>query len=355
MHAYTVKARFACLRDLITLSYLFSTQSTKDTHGEEKMQTESQDEEEVRRIQMSPPCMVRNIVQDNDTDMEKLSKFLRATEDERIAPSEDINFKFPFNTTLTTKFEFLHSSVFIQFLQEEYGEKYEYTTVDNHRCIVSQPQRGYKRAFACLVGRNEVSKKINRARIVVIEGEDESENVRKVILDHETEETFASDNSKIHDNKKEETVEPVVKSEKQVDDTEKTCARALPAPIVPSTLLSLDEWQVIRRMREKGMLQFCSFISLNQHACMCASCMEMYITSLNLACTYCKMCSPVWRCKKLYGDVSHHLIKHALIAKCIHFQNVLSLMTRMKSELRAEVHHRKYPTQMCLSNLQYKK
>ena len=68
---------------------------------------------------------------------------LRATEDGKIAPNQDIDFEFPWQTVRVKDMEFVHAANFMHLMSREYGPLYKYKVLNVYCVQVSQTESNF--------------------------------------------------------------------------------------------------------------------------------------------------------------------------------------------------------------------
>ena len=84
---------------------------------------------------------------------------LRATEDGKIAPNQDIDFEFPWQTVRVKDMEFVHAENFMHLKSREYGPTYNYKVLNLYCVQVSQRESNFSDMLALKVRRNVTSGK----------------------------------------------------------------------------------------------------------------------------------------------------------------------------------------------------
>ena len=93
---------------------------------------------------------------------------LRATEDGKIAPNQDIDFEFLWQTVRVKDMEFVHAENFMHLMSREYGPSYKYKVLNVYCVQVSHTESNFCERLALKVKRNVTTGKINRCQIVSI-------------------------------------------------------------------------------------------------------------------------------------------------------------------------------------------
>ena len=76
---------------------------------------------------------------------------LRATEDGKIAPNQDIDFEFPWQTVRVKDMEFVHAENFMHLMSREYGPSYKYKVLNVYCVQVSQTESNFSEMLALKV------------------------------------------------------------------------------------------------------------------------------------------------------------------------------------------------------------
>ena len=77
---------------------------------------------------------------------------LRATEDGKIAPNQDIDFEFPWQTVQVKDMKFVHAENFMHLMSREYGPSYKYKVLNVYCVQVSQIESNFSDILALKSG-----------------------------------------------------------------------------------------------------------------------------------------------------------------------------------------------------------
>ena len=168
---------------------------------------------------------------------------LRATEDGKIAPNQDIDFDFPWQTVWVKDMEFVHAENFMHLMSREYGPSYKYKVLNVYCVQVSHKESKFSETLSLKVKRNVTMGKINRCQIVSI----------KCIEKNKDDTVREGQNANVGDGRT-----SIVKIEK-IDEGEGADGQS-GKPMVAHVArhpVTQEEWSVIQKLRAQGKNNFC--------------------------------------------------------------------------------------------------
>ena len=163
---------------------------------------------------------------------------LRATEDGKIAPNQDIDFDFPWQTVRVKDMEFVHAESFMHLMSREYGHSYKYKVLNVYCVQVSHTETKFSETLALKVKRNVTTGKINMCQIVSIK-----------CIENKTDETVRDrQNASVGDGRM-----SIVKIEKINEGAGADGQSGKPMVAhVARHPVTQEEWSVIQKLRAQG-------------------------------------------------------------------------------------------------------
>ena len=217
---------------------MVSNTETEESHGDNEGNTNNETDNGLVKMQIREESNDK-VLWCDDYDITLLVySLLRATDDGKIAPNQDIDFDFPWQTVRVRDMEFVHAENFMHLMSREYGPSYKYKVLNVNCVQVSHTESKFSETLALKVKRNVTTGKINRCQIVSI----------KCIEKNKDDTVREAQNANVGDGRT-----SIVKIEK-IDEGEGADGQSGKPMLshVDRCPMIQEEWSVIQKLRAQG-------------------------------------------------------------------------------------------------------
>ena len=215
----------------------------EESHGDNEGNKNNTSDNGLVKMQSQEESTEQVLWRDDYNITLRVYSLLRATEDGKIAPNQDIDFDFPWQTVRVKDMEFVHAENFMHLMSREYGHCYKYKVLNVYCVQVSHKESKFSETLALKVKRNVSTGKINRCQIVSI----------KCIEKNKDDTVKEGQSGNVGDGRK-----SIVKIEK-IDEGE-GADRQSGKPMVAHVArrpVTQEEWSVIQKLRAQGKNIWC--------------------------------------------------------------------------------------------------